>query len=117
PVLLLVVGKEYYSSNGKPNALYAYDCGQAMAHISLEATHLGLFSHQMGGFSAGEAVDIFQIPEGYKPLAMMAIGYYGDTDALPEELKKRETALRERKELHELVFSHKFGETSSIINL
>ncbi len=115
PVLLMVVGKEQNSTNGKNNQFVAFDCGQAMAHISLEATNLGLFTHQMGGFSAEKALELFEIPEGYKPLAVMAIGYYGDSDALPQELKERETASRERKELKELVFSGKFGEPSSIV--
>lgn len=117
PVLLLVIGKEEYSLTGKPNQWYAYDCGQAMAHITLEATSHGLFTHQMGGFSVEMAVDLFEIPQGFKPLAMMAIGYYGDPNTLPEELKQRETAPRERKELKELVFSVKFGEASLLVNL
>ncbi|MBE0646530.1 MAG: nitroreductase family protein [Bacteroidales bacterium] len=114
PLLLMVVGKENYSSNGKPNNFHAYDCGQAMAHITLEATNLGLFTHQMGGFSVEKATELFQIPDGYKPLAVMAIGHYGDPDTLPEEMKERELASRERKELKELIFSGKFGEPSPL---
>jgi nitroreductase len=114
PLLLLVIGKEETAS-GKPNQWSAYDCGQAMAHISLEATNLGLFSHQMGGFSASKAVELFEIPEGYKPIAMMAIGHYGDPDTLPEELKERESTPRERKKLDEILFSGKFGHPSDVI--
>ncbi|MFC2101827.1 nitroreductase family protein [Bacteroidota bacterium] len=114
PMLLLVIGMEH-TSKGRPNDWYAYDCGQAMAHISLEATNLGLFTHQMGGFSAEKLVELFEIPQGYKPLAVMAIGYYGDPDTLPEEMKEREIASRERKELKELVFSEKFGKTSQLL--
>ena len=115
PILLLVIGKERYSSNEKHNDWFAYDCGQAMAHLTLEATNLGLYSHQMGGFSPEKAVRLFAIPEDYKPLAVIAIGYYGDPEKLPEEMKKRETDPRERKELKELVFSGKFGESSILL--
>jgi len=115
PVLLLVIGKEQFSKNGKPNEWYAYDCGQAMAHITVEATNLGLFCHQMGGFTALKARDLFNIPEGFKPIAIMAIGYYGDPGTLPEELKEREMASRERNELKEFVFSGTFGEPTSMI--
>jgi len=115
PLLLLVVGQEHYTSNGKKNDWVAYDCGQAMAHITVEATRLGLYTHQMGGFSAEKAVELFEIPEGNKPLAVMAVGYYGNPETLPEEQKEREKASRERKELKEFVFSGKFGEPSPII--
>ncbi|NQV01967.1 MAG: nitroreductase family protein [Bacteroidia bacterium] len=115
PVLLLVIGKERYNSNDKTNDWYAYDCGQAMAHLTLEATNLGLYSHQMGGFSAERAIELFEIPADFKPLTIVAIGYYGDTEKLPEEMKKREIVPRERKELKELIFSRKFGESSPII--
>ncbi len=115
PLLLLIIGKEKNNSNEKSNQWYAYDCGQAMAHLTLEVTNLGLYAHQMGGFSAEKAVELFAIPEGFKPLAMAAIGYSGNAEKLPEEMKKREVAPRERKELKELVFSGKFGEPSKII--
>ncbi len=115
PMLLLVIGKERYGSNEKNNDFHTYDCGQAMAHITLEATNLGLFTHQIGGFSAEKAVEMFEIPEGYNPIAMMAIGYYGNPDALPEEMKQREIASRDRKKLKEIVFSRKFGEPSPIV--
>ncbi|MFH1296365.1 MAG: hypothetical protein ABIJ04_03725 [Bacteroidota bacterium] len=31
---------------------------------TLEATNLGLHTHQMGGFSAEKAVELFEIPDG-----------------------------------------------------
>jgi len=115
PLLILVIGKERYEKNNKSNDFYAYDCGQAAAHMTLEATNLGLFSHQMGGFDKAGAVDLFSIPEGFKPLSVIAIGYYGDPGLLSDELKEREEAPRERKELKELVFSGAFGQPSNIL--
>ena len=62
-----------------------------------------------------KVVELFQVPEGFRPLVMAAIGYYGDSEKLPEEMKEREVAPRERKKLKEILFSGKFGESSLII--
>jgi len=110
PVLILVIGKETYSSNGKPNDWSAYDAGQAAAHLTLEATSRGLFVHQMGGFRKPEVIGRFNLPQEYAPLSILAIGFYGDPSTLPEELQLREKAQRERKPLSELVFSESFGQ-------
>lgn len=115
PVLLLVTGKEKTGARDKVNEWFAYDCGQAMAHITVEAARLGLFTHQMGGFSAEQAVELFSIPPGYRPLTVMAIGYYGNPQELPEELREREVSPRMRKEMGEIVFSGRFGDPAGIV--
>jgi hypothetical protein len=58
----------------------------------------------MGGFSSEKAQNVLQIPAGYQPVAMVAVGYAGDPEMLPEHLKARELAPRTRKPLEELVF-------------
>ncbi len=114
PILMLVIGEKFYTRNNKDNDWYAFDTGQAVAHLSIEATNLGLYIHQMGGFNRKMAIQLFEIPTGFKPLAVIAIGYYGDLESLPEELQDRERASRERKELADLVFSEKFGQKSTL---
>jgi len=115
PVLLLVIGKTNFSNDQSPSTIYPYDTGQAVAHLSLEAAHQGLFVHQMGGFSAEKATRSFQIPEEYKPLTVVAIGNIGSPEILPENLKKRELSPRVRKPLEELVFHNKFGEHEGLV--
>ena len=38
-------------------------------------------------------------PDGYEPVAVLALGYLGDPESLPEDLRTRETAVRTRKPL------------------
>ncbi|HEY4652699.1 MAG TPA: nitroreductase family protein [Pontibacter sp.] len=104
PVLILSVAKVNYSM-GSPNAFAWHDTGMATAKLALQATELGLHLHIMGGYSTDKAREVLGIPEGYEPVSMIALGYQGDADQLPEPLKARELAPRSRKPLQEIVFN------------
>ena len=58
----------------------------------------------MGGFNADKAREDFTIPAQFTPMAMLSIGYEGDVNNLPDDLKARELAARKRKPLGELFF-------------
>jgi nitroreductase len=111
PVLLLAVVSEL-RPDGNRNGHAEHDTGMAMAHIALQATELGLHTHMMGGFSAEKAREIFAIPEGYRALTTMVIGYNGYLDQLSEQQQAREQAERSRKPLSEIVFSGQFGQAA-----
>ncbi len=115
PVLILAVVKEFNDISKQNNRHAEYDLGQAIAHLTIQATSLNLYLHQMGGFDPDKAGKLFNIPEGYTPMSVIAIGYLGNIDSLPEQLKVREKAKRNRKELSELVFDESFGHTSRLI--
>jgi nitroreductase len=103
PVLLLAVARMGFPQDGRPNRHAAYDTGAAMAQLALQAVALGLQAHQMGGFDAARAQDAFGIPEGFEPMAAVALGYPGSAAALPEDLRARETAPRTRRAVEEFV--------------
>ncbi len=108
-VLLLAVASTQFERNQKPNRHAWHDVGAASGSLSLQATALGLQAHQMAGFDADRARAEFAIPEEFEPVAAIAIGYPGSADSLPEDLRERELAARERKPLSELVFSGAWG--------
>ena len=114
PVLMLSVAKLTFDANGAPNRHALHDTGQAAANLSLQATALGLSVHQMGGFDAARAREEFSIPEGFEPVAALAVGHPGDPEELPEGLKARELAPRTRRELSEFVFAGRWGETAPL---
>jgi nitroreductase len=116
PVLIMAIGYKISSWDGNVSGYFQYDTGQAVAHMSIEAMHQGLHVHQMGGFSVEKAMEILEIPDTCLPLTVIAAGYIGDPDSLPEKLKQRELMDRTRKELGEIVFTGKFGNVSNIIN-
>lgn len=109
PVLMLSIAKTHFERNGKPNRHAYHDVGLAMGNLLTQATSMGLYVHQIAGFSTERARELLQIPEGYEPVAMIAIGYLGNFRQLPEDLQEREQAPRKRKELNDIVFSEMWG--------
>jgi nitroreductase len=116
PVLLLSVARLNFKHNGSANRVAVHDLGAANASLTLQATALGLGVHQMGGFHRDKAREVFQIPEGWEPVAAMAIGYPGDPASLPENLQKREIAPRSRQPLSEFVMSGSWGRPSPLFS-
>ncbi len=102
---VLVVAAAYLSPQAPERTRYSYyDTGQAVAHLTFQASELGLHVHQMGGFNASEACVALGMPEDYEPMTVVAIGYLGQADDLPEELRTMELAPRTRKPMAEFVF-------------
>jgi len=103
PVLALAVARREREP-GKPNNSALYDTGQAVAHLSAQAGALDLYVHQMGGFDKDKARLACGLPEGFEPVVVLAIGYLGDPDGLPDDVRERELGPRARKPLSEVVF-------------
>jgi nitroreductase len=81
----------------------AYDLGQAMAHLSVQATAMRLYVHQMAGFdTAGLRADL-DLPDEVNPYIVVAVGRLGDPLSLPDDLRSREIDLRRRRPLAELL--------------
>jgi nitroreductase len=110
PVLMLAVAKLDFTHNGLPNRHAWYDVGQAAAYLTLQATELGLYVHQMAGFDARKARKLLEVPEGYEPAAMMAVGYLDDSESMQEEPRQHDRPRRPRKPLDSLVFEGAWGE-------
>lgn len=104
PLLILSIAKTTFSHNGKPNQYAFHDTGMAVANLLIQATDMGLYVHQMGGYDKEMARDVLNIPEGYQPVAMIAVGYKGNPEEMPEELRSRDKAERKRKSRSELVY-------------
>ncbi len=109
PVLALSVARTTFTRNGKPNRHAFHDVGLAVAQLTLQATTTGLVVHQMAGFDPERARRLHAIPEGFEPVAVLAIGYPGEPDDLPEDLRERERAARSRRPQREFVFTGSWG--------
>lgn len=110
PVLVLGCAREAFTHNAKPNRHAGYDLGQATAQLALQATAEGLSLHQMAGFDADRAREVCAIPAGHAPLVMIALGHQASAQVLPDALRQREKAPRERRPQAEFVFGATFGD-------
>ncbi|MBK6967365.1 MAG: nitroreductase family protein [Bacteroidales bacterium] len=115
PMLLLAITKNT-NQRGEPNRSALYDLGQSVAHLTFQATADGLFVHQMGGFDSKRTIELFEIPAECSVATAIAIGYIGNPDSLPDNLKKLETTPRERRQSIDLVFTGTFGQPTDIFN-
>ncbi|MFI0795307.1 nitroreductase family protein [Micromonospora rubida] len=86
-----------------PAGRAAYDLGQAVAHLTVQATALGLYVRQLAAFDAAGLAAELELPAGIRPLVVAAVGRLGDPFGLPEELRRQETGLRRRRPLAELL--------------
>jgi nitroreductase len=116
PVLALSVAQMKFAHNDQPNSHAFHDVGQAAATLQIQAEELGLSVHQMAGILPDKAREIFKIPAGFEVVAGFAIGYPGDPANLPEQLREKEVAPRERKALDSFVFTGLWGEVSPFIS-
>jgi nitroreductase len=108
PLLIVSLARKKFIRNDMPNLSARYDLGGANAFMTLQASHLGLNVHQLGGYNVKKAIENLNIPDTYEPVIIMAIGYPGDLQTLPEHLQLRETAPRERYLRQEFVMNHTF---------
>lgn len=100
PLLLISFYKRTSSKNGKENRVALHDLGASNISLALQATHMGLLAHQMGGFRHADANAELSVPEDFYPGSMMAVGYPAqDSEITP----------RERKSLEEIVFHGKWS--------
>ncbi|MFZ6011792.1 MAG: nitroreductase family protein [Bacteroidota bacterium] len=109
PLLIMSLVRKNFMRNDRPNISARYDLGGANAFLSLQAAHLELNVHQMAGFDPTKAKLNLNIPDHFEPVVIMAIGYLGDAEALPENLKLRELAPRERYVQQEFVMNRPFS--------
>ncbi|HTH55301.1 MAG TPA: nitroreductase family protein [Cyclobacteriaceae bacterium] len=108
PLLIVSFCKKYFSRNGVLNGAAKYDVGAANAFLSLQATHLGLNTHQMGGFNHALLRQNLNVPIDFEEGVIIAVGYPGHVSQLPEHLHARENSPRTRQTQNEFVMNKTF---------
>jgi nitroreductase len=117
PVLALGVVSLRFKRNGKDNRAAVHDLGLAAGNLLAEATSRGLLVHQMIGILPDKARELYHIPEHSEAWTGLAIGYEGNTSALPKDLQDRELASRQRKPLSQFVFTGKWGTPAGFVDM
>ena len=115
PVLVLGVVRLQFTKNNQDNRAAVHDLGLAAGNLLVEATTRGFSVHQMIGILPDKAREVYQIPEHFEAWTAMAIGYKADPAKLPNALKERDLAPRQRKPLSEFVFTGQWGQPSPLV--
>ncbi len=108
PLLIVSLARKHFTRFEGSNDHAFYDLGGANAFLSIQAVELGLQVRQMAGFNQQKLIQNLNIPEVFEVGIVMTVGYPGDAESLPENLKKRELAPRERYIQEEFVHNKAF---------
>jgi nitroreductase len=92
----------------------AVDAGSAIAQLTIEAVSRGLVAHPMAGFNADGAGEVFGIPPGVRPVAVVAVGSLGDYDTAPPEILERDAQGRQRLPLQQVAFAGRWGQPAQL---
>lgn len=108
---LLVVFASAAADPERPGQLpkLMLDVGFAGQNMMLEAVHQGLRVHPMGGWDEGKVKAALGIPEENSVAFVLAVGYGGDVNDLPEDVRPKETRERVRNAVGENFFDGVFG--------
>lgn len=97
--------------NGPKAPTYScYDLGQAAAHLTVQATSMGLWVHQFAGFDHEAVARELGVPDHFQLLTGIAVGVRGDHDEVPEDAAARERRERVRKPLEQFVYGDRWGQ-------
>ncbi len=84
---------------------YLIDIGIACEHLVLQATELGLATCYIGYFNEKGIKKLLGIPQKYKVILLMAIGY---PDSIYTEENVKEMKIKNRKKLKDILYFNKF---------
>lgn len=109
PVLILNMASRTFARNGLPNVHAWHDLGLAIGQLTAQATALGMGLHQLGGFFPDRAREAFGIPEEMDLVSVIALGFPGDPQQLPDNLRERELKRSPRRPMAEVVWRGRVG--------
>jgi nitroreductase len=109
PLIVLNLVRRSLERNGIGNPHAWHDLGLALAQMNFQASAMGIGVRHIAGIDPKEARILFEVPEEFDVVSMMVLGYPGDLEALPENLKERELKRSPRKPIGDFVFAGKFG--------
>jgi len=108
PLLVLPLAQTISDYKNRPNRLSYYETGMAVGNLLIQATAMGLVTHQMGGYDHEKAREELSVPSRFDPMAIIVIGYKGDISRLPEKYAERERKERTRKQNSEFLVEGQF---------
>lgn len=108
PLLIVCVARTTSTQNANPLPTALYDLGLAVGNLTAQATQMGLFIHQMSGIDFEKMQQTFLFPKHYKPVSVLAVGYLGEKERIPQDYHQMEDKRRERRDFEKFCFEGEF---------
>ena len=102
-------GEDERGNAPKDPAYSLYDLGQAAAHLTLQATAMGLHAHQFAGFDHEAVAEAVGLPAYLRMVTGIAVGTLGDVATVPERERSRQDRERVRRPLADLAYGERWG--------
>ncbi len=108
PLFFVIISKSDLDDIKEQKEYYLFDCGLATENVLLTATSLGILSNPMIGWEEDKVKEMLDIPDDYKVIVLIALGYEGDAGKLHNETTIKDQRIRVRKDAKEFVFYNKY---------
>ncbi len=108
PLLILTI-TETHDEKNRPLGHSLYDLGLALGNLTTQATSAGIYLHHMGGIEPDVAKNLFNIPDRYEAITMIAAGYPGSSSVLSADIAETEYDAQKRISQKDFVFRESFG--------
>ena len=106
---LIVVASKNLGYKDQLARTHSFDTGAAWMSLALQGTLSGLVVHGMEGFDYERAAQAIHLPKDHTVECMVAVGYPGRLEDLPERYRAREQP-NDRKPISELISEEVFPE-------
>lgn len=103
PIMILVAAKEDGGCPAHGLPYFTMDVGLAVENMLLQTVHLGLMGHPTAGWNEAKLKEMTGMPDEYRIVTVVFIGYEGNPEMLDERSREKEKAPRTRRELSEIV--------------
>ena len=103
PMVGFVIAKTRFTRNDKPNQHAWYDTGMAMSQLTLQATDMNLYVHQMAGIERDYLTEEYSIKAPFEIICGFVVGYFGSPEHLDGSLAEMEKSVQQRKKLSEII--------------
>jgi acyl-CoA thioesterase FadM/nitroreductase len=110
PVLIVSGARKEDGSVVESREYYLHDTGLATMSLLYRGVDQGLLVHPMAGWKEAPLKAALSMPDDFRPIAVVAVGYPGRQEDLDEETRKKDERPRVRKEIGEIAFLGRFGE-------
>jgi acyl-CoA thioesterase FadM/nitroreductase len=110
PVLIVAGAGKADGAVVESREYFLHDTGLATMSLIYRAVDQGLLVHPMAGWKEEPLKAALRLPEGFRPIAVIAVGYAGRLEDVDEETRRKDEKPRTRKETGKIAFRDRFGD-------